>query len=668
MEAEFKAKDLVGLHYEPLFPYYKDTQNAFRTVLADFVTLEEGTGIVHIAPAFGEDDYQIGQREQIPFIQHVTMEGKFTPEVTDFANLPVKPKDKPLTADIEILKYLETHDSLFRKINVTHTYPHCWRCDSPLINYATNSWFVDVTKIKQDLLENNQKINWVPSHIKNGRFGKWLENARDWAITRNRYWGTPLPVWKSEDGDLLCIGSIQELEQLSGKKVTDLHKEVVDDIFIQKDGKTYHRIPEVLDCWFESGAMPYASFHYPFENKDKFEASFPAAFISEGQDQTRGWFYTLHVLATALTFGDNPAIKIPPTSSFQNVICSGIVLAEDGKKMSKRLNNYPDPMLVADKYGVDALRLYLASSPVVRAENLNFSEKEVDEIRRKVINILLNILSFYSLYPAKNTHASSNLEPMHIMDRWLISRLENTTQTVTQKLEAYDLVSATRNLMGFVDEFSTWWLRSSRDRIRTNQDNVMMIFSHALKRTAILIAPFAPFVAEHLYQTVTRSDNSVHLADWITADISIIDYELEIQMAEIRKAAEKIHGERKFAGIPTRQPLSASTVSSSIVPSQELKNILALEVNVAQIDWQHAKQLSISLDTNLTPKLKAEGEAREIIRKIQDARKAIGTGLNDPIKVILPSWPAEFEAEIKTKVKAVSITQGDTFEIKPCSG
>lgn len=665
VEAELSAQDLANLAYEPLFPYFKDTPRAFRTVLADFVTLEEGTGIVHIAPAFGEDDYKIGLKESIPLVQHVTMEGKFIHAVTDFADLPVKPKDNPVSADIQILKYLEANDSLFKKINITHTYPHCWRCDSPLINYATNSWFVDVTKIKEGLLANNQKTNWVPAHIKNGRFGKWLENARDWAISRNRYWGTPLPIWVSDAGDLLCIGSIAELEALSGTKVTDLHKEFVDNIVITKDGKQYRRIPEVLDCWFESGAMPYASFHYPFENKQKFEDSFPAEFISEGQDQTRGWFYTLHVLATALTYGEKPAIRVPETtSSFKNVICSGIVLAEDGKKMSKRLNNYPDPMVIADKYGIDALRLYLVSSPVVRAENLNFSEKGVDEVRRKVVNIILNILSFYTLYREVPSSAG---EDNHVMDRWLMSRMESVTKIVTARMEAYDLVSAARTMMEFIDECSTWWLRSSRDRIRNNQGNVMIVFKEVLNRTAILLAPFAPFIADHIYRSLTDNQGSVHLADWIMPDTARIDSKLESDMAEVRKVIEKTHAERKNASIKTRQPLAKLSVTSSLeIPSESLISVLSSEVNVKQVVWTRGDQLEVVLDTVITKELQAEGQARELIRQIQDARKALGTGINDQIEVVAPDWPAAFEQEIKDKVKAVSLTKGENLEIKPC--
>jgi isoleucyl-tRNA synthetase len=341
------ASELVGLTYEPLFPYFATTEHAFRVVAADFVTTDDGTGVVHIAPAFGEDDFRVGEAEGVPLVQHVTMEGKFTDRVTDFAGLDVKPKDNPSKADIEIIKWLAHHDQLFSKKKFTHSYPHCWRCDSPLLNYATSSWFVKVTAIQQALIDNNEKITWDPEHMKHGRFGKWLEGVKDWSISRNRFWGTPLPVWvcnsaneelrmKNEEcGETVVVGSIAELEKLSGVAVTDLHKHIIDPITFPcaKCGGVMQRVPEVFDTWFDSGAVPYGQDHYPFENKARFEARFPADYIAESQDQTRGWFYTLHVLATALTLP--PTASIPTegsTSAFKTVSVNGIILAEDGQK------------------------------------------------------------------------------------------------------------------------------------------------------------------------------------------------------------------------------------------------------------------------------------------------------------------------------------------------
>src|SRR3989339_445964 len=434
---DISIKTLLGKRYIPLFPYFqnqKEYANAYRIVGADFVTADEGTGIVHIAPGFGEDDYNLGKKEKLPVLQHVNMEGKFVSEVTDFAGMEVKPIADPGKTDRLVTKWLKEHGKLFDAKPYTHSYPHCWRCDSPLLNYATSSWFVSVEKIKEDVLAANAETEWVPAHIRDGRFGKWLEGARDWAISRNRYWGTPLPIWRSKDGqEVICVGSIKELEQLSGQKVSDLHKHNVDKLEIpSKNGKeNLRRIPEVLDCWFESGAMPYAQAHYPFENKEHFESHFPADFIAEGLDQTRGWFYRLMVLSVSLF--DKPA--------FKNVIVNGLVLAEDGKKMSKRLKNYPDPVHVVNNYGADALRLYLINSPVVRTEDLCFSEEGVKQVLRDVLIPLWNAYSFFVTYANIDgwhgdgkSHVSTN-----VLDRWIRSSLESLAAKVTSAMDNYDL-------------------------------------------------------------------------------------------------------------------------------------------------------------------------------------------------------------------------------------
>ena len=423
---EIKSKDLVGLEYKPIFDYYakdeslKNKKNAapatpersdggrgWKIYAADFVTTDEGTGVVHIAPAFGEDDMNLGKEHDLPFIQHVGMDGIFKPEVTDFAGMHVKPINDTQATDVEIIKYLAHKNLLFSKEKYEHSYPHCWRCDTPLINYATSSWFVKITDIKDKALDLAKKINWTPKHMKDGRFGQWLAGARDWSISRQRFWASVIPIWKCEGqkseirnqkseikegkcDNLKVIGSVEELEKLSGKKINDLHKHVVDEITFpcEKCGGVMKRIPDVLDCWFESGSMPYAQTHYPFANEQKFENNFPAEFIAEGVDQTRAWFYYLHVIATA--------IKNKP--AFKNVIVNGIVLAEDGKKMAKRLQNYPDPTEVMEKYGADALRYYLLTSPVMLAENLNFAEKGVQESLRKVNMLLWNVYKFYEMY------------------------------------------------------------------------------------------------------------------------------------------------------------------------------------------------------------------------------------------------------------------------------
>jgi isoleucyl-tRNA synthetase len=657
---------LAGLTYTPLFPYFQSTPNAFKVVTADFVTTQEGSGMVHIAPAFGEDDYQLGLREQVPFIQPVGIDGKFTNEVADFAGLPVKPKDNPTVTDVAILRHLQERGLVFKKQTYLHSYPHCWRCDTPLINYATGSWFLKVTAIKDQLLKNNQKITWLPSHIQTGRFGKWLEGARDWAISRSRYWGTPLPVWESASGERICIGSKAELESYTGTTIDDLHKEIIDRLVIVKDGEEYRRIPEVLDCWFESGAMPYASFHYPFDNKARFEQSFPAEFISEGQDQTRGWFYTLHVLATALTTGDNPAIPVPETtSSFKNCVVTGIVLAEDGKKMSKKLKNYPDPMEVANRYGMDALRFYLMSSPVMKAENLNFSEKGVVDTKRKVFNLLWNVFQFYRLFDNGQAEYGYPAKAKHVLDQWLVSRSQELISAVTSNLDAYDIIAATRELADFIQELSTWYVRRSRDRLRTQDPESLQVLRTVLRDYCLLMAPLAPFITELIYQQLPeRQRDSIHLDSWPQERQELIQPDLNTNMAEIRHAIEKAHSIRKTTGLPIRQPLASATITSTLAaPAQALQDLVAEEVNVKTVVWNQGEELMVTLDTHVTDELKAEGEARELIRKILDERKRLQTNRNEPIIVEIPHWPLEFTEQIKQKVLAKEIRQGESFKV-----
>ncbi|MBS0626962.1 MAG: class I tRNA ligase family protein, partial [Verrucomicrobia bacterium] len=381
---EFSGAALENRKYIPLFPYFTEKKEvgAFRIITEDSLSSEEGTGLVHAAPAFGEVDFFACLRESIDPVCPVDQNGRFTSEVSDFIGLYVKDADK------EIIKQLKKEGKVFLHTQLRHRYPFCWRSDTPLIYKTVRTWFVSVEKIKDKMLKANEQIHWVPNHIKQGRFGKWLENARDWAISRNRYWGTPIPIWRNDEGEIRVISSIQELEAKTGKKITDLHRHFIDDLTFEEEGKIFRRIPEVFDCWFESGSMPYAQNHFPFENEEKTLKAFPADFIAEGLDQTRGWFYTLTVLAAALF--DKPA--------FKHVIVNGIILAEDGNKMSKRLKNYPEPEKVFNKHGVDALRLYLMSSPAVYAEDLRFSEKDVELTLRQALIPLWNSYVFFATY------------------------------------------------------------------------------------------------------------------------------------------------------------------------------------------------------------------------------------------------------------------------------
>ncbi len=634
---EVTGAALQGVEYEPLFPYFKDTENAFRIVAADFVSTESGAGIVHIAPAFGEDDYNLGKREKIPLVQHVGMDGKFTKDVTDFVGIDVKPKDDPTATDVLVIKWLAGKGQLFAKKKIEHSYPHCWRCDTPLLNYATSSWFVKVEHMKKQLLENNQKTSWVPNHMRDGRFGNWLEGAHDWAISRNRFWGTPLPVWKSEDGEVLCVGSVKELETLTGKTVTDLHKHIVDDLVIEKNGKTFKRIPEVLDCWFESGSMPYGQMHYPFENKEKFEAGFPANFIGEAQDQTRGWFYTLHVLATALTLGDKPSIPVRESvPAFQNVIVNGIVLAEDGKKMSKKLKNYPDPNEIIAKYGVDAVRYYLAVSPVMHAENLNFSEAGVREVYNKIVNTLANVLVFYESF-AEDAKESSK-PSLHVLDIWIHAKLRECVREVSRGLESYALAEAARPIGAFVDVLSTWWLRRSRDRFKgedeADKQHALLTLKSILQEFSKVLAPFAPFMAEVLYQKTNGAMESVHLELWPSV--------LENETAEVQKVIDTMSQTRILVelGLSLRaeEAVKVRQVLQSVATTPELPSefaaILLEELNVKEMkkiddmrehssSWKEkeGEGCRVILDTEITEALRIEGFLRDLIRTINQKRK-----------------------------------------------
>ncbi|PLX28418.1 isoleucine--tRNA ligase [Candidatus Parcubacteria bacterium] len=687
-----KGSDLVGLEYESLFPYFSDTENAFRVVPADFVTTEDGTGVVHIAPAFGEDDYQVGQREKTGWVQHVNMDGTFVDEVTDFSGQEVKPKEDPTKTDVDVIKYLAGKDLLFAKEKFEHSYPHCWRCDTPLLNYSTSSWFVRVTDLKDEMLDaNGDKIEWVPEHIKEGRFGLWLEGARDWAISRNRFWGSALPVWRSEEGDTICVGSVEELETLSGQKVEDLHKHIVDEIVIEKDGKEYRRIPEVLDCWFESGAMPYGQMHYPFENKEKFEAGFPAEFIAEGQDQTRGWFYTLHVLATALTRGENPSIpKHETLPAFRNVIVNGIVLAEDGKKMSKRLKNYPDPLEVLEKYGADAMRFYLVSSPVMHAESLNFTETGVREMYNKVVNTLWNVFSFYEMF---SDHDTQTMEPgtsEHVLDKWVLAKLHVLVTEVTGKMNDYKLAEASRPILDFITELSQWYVRRSRDRFKGDDEadkkQALATLHYVLMTLSKVMAPFTPFIAEKLYQELGGEMESVHLEEWPKVE-SESESEVLGQMEQVRKVVEMGLSLRSEHGIKVRQPLSQFT-TYDLRLTTGMQQIIAEELNVKEVVDQAGKEnvwvqkedggLKVALNTEITDDLKKEGLVREIVRTINQVRKEQKLTIEDEVvveyhtdDVLLSTVFEEYSNEIKKSVLArelhkekISLEESDAEEKK----
>lgn len=875
---EFPGSKLVGKKYKPLFDYYsrdeklEHRENGWKIYAADFVTTDEGTGIVHIAPAFGEEDMALAKKENLPFIQHVAVDGTFKPEVKDFAGLAVKPKDKHQETDIAIIKFLATRSLLFDKKKIIHSYPHCWRCDTPLLNYAASSWFVNVPKIREDLIRANKEITWIPAHLKEGRFGKGLETAPDWAISRTRYWGAPLPVWKCEEcKEVFVAGALEDLQakrattpnafyllrhgerqdisrqkdnpkdygpviissdphvdvhisqqgkediralayrikkdggvdalyasdfirtqetaqiisevlgvpvvlderlrelnhgsEFEGKTVAEyqaffvspeerftkkpeggetltdvrqrmmsfirevdaknegkkiliishgdplwilegtlqnlseedsialrergyikqgelrhaelknipydedgrlnFHKPYIDEVVLKCGcGSTMKRIPEVFDCWFESGSMPYGQHHY----MGKALEAFPADFIAEGLDQTRGWFYSLHVLAVAL-FG-KPA--------YRHVLVNGTILAEDGQKMSKRLKNYPDPMKMVEKYGADALRLYLLSSPVVSAQDLNFSEKGVDEVYKKFLTRLLNVYSFYHIYAPGDISVPDFKEDVHVLDKYIIFEFSVVREKVRQAFELYQLSRVARAVSDFVDILSTVYLQYSRDRFREGaegRETALACFRYVLVEFTKVIAPLTPFVAESMYQNITYKNSakeSVHLENWPPQPKPPGSYaDAHHEMNIIQTAVLFILSERGRCGIPVHQPLALAKVpelprlEQSRVVIQERVNIERIEADASLND---PTSRHVWIDTNITPELREKGMLRAFVRGVQNARK--NEGLKPQDRIVLHVHGVDFPNDFfeRNKNEITSAVHADELMIVSESG
>ncbi len=634
---KFKGKNLLGLQYEPLFGYLanqkiENIEKAFKILPGSFVSLEEGTGIVHTAVMYGADDFNLGKKFNLPKVHTVDESGCFKKEVLDFAGIFVK------EADPKILENLEKRNLLYKKEEVLHSYPFCWRCDTPLLYYALAGWYIKVVAFKKELVLNNKKILWVPGYLKEGRFGKWLKGARDWNFSRNRFWGAPLPIWQCQEcREKTCLGSIKELELLQEKKqkLSDLHRPYIDKVTLKckKCKGSMKRVKEVFDCWFESGAMPYGQWHYPFENKKFVEKTFPADFIAEGLDQTRGWFYTLHVLASALTLENLGLGRNKP--AFKNVIVNGLILDSEGRKLSKKLKNYPEPKEIFDSFGADSMRYFLlASTPI--GEDYRFSSKGVEEVWRRVILTLLNSYLFFETYRPKNFKPKKGFVPSSPLNKWIFSRVQTLNKDLVFWMERYEITKAIRLFGDLVEESSNWYVRRARRHFQRpetekEQEEFSQTLYWALLSLSKMAAPFMPFLSEEIYKRLTLKTKdkklSVHLEDWPKLDKKLINKKLEKNMKLAREAVSMVLAERAKAGIKVRQPLAQVELPVDTKLPNDLIELIKEEVNVKKVSF--GKKLK--LDKKITPELKEEGIVREVIRQVQEMRKAFGLKPKDKI-------------------------------------
>ena len=610
-----KGKQLVGKKYTPLFNYFKG-EGAFKIISGDFVTVEDGTGLVHMAPAFGEVDYDACKKNNLPFFQPVDESGKFTSEVPDFEGKFIKSADK------EIIRKLEANDQLFKIISYEHDYPFCWRCDTPLMYYAIKSWFINVTKYKDRLINLNSKINWEPEHIKEGRFGEWLNNVKDWALSRKKFWGTPLPVWRCEDSNCdgeEIIGSVDELIKKSVKKLNskdiDLHKPWIDNVKLKcpKCKSEMSRVSDVIDCWYDSGAATFAQFHYPFENKKEFEKRVPYDFISEAIDQTRGWFYTLHVLSTILF--NNIAYK--------NVICAGHIVDEKGEKMSKSKGNILNPDQVMDEVGVDATRLEFCT--VDSGSFKRFSTKGIREEVLPFLNVLWNTYQFYTQID------NSKKAELRIEDAWILSRLNSVIKESTESLENYKIEKGLTPVMEFISkDFSRTYIKMIREREDKNVSNVI---GEVLDKISRILAPYAPNISEVIHKSFGKE--SVHLSSWPKYNEKAIDTKLEMEFSETLKIIENGLFERDKIKIGLKWPLGKAIIKGKDKISKDAIEIIKEQLNVKEIIFSVGEDVNVAYDLKITPELEGEGYARNISRSVQALRKKSGMIKENKIELIL---------------------------------
>ncbi len=663
---DLKTEQLLGTTYEPLFPgaVEKGSSTTAWTILpAKFVTTTDGTGVVHTAVMYGIDDYELGEAAGLPKVHTVDTTGKFLPSVKKWAGKFVKSQ----TVETDIITDLKERGLLHKVEPYTHDYPFCWRCGTPLLYYAKNSWFINMLKVREKLIANNQTINWVPAYLKDGRFGEWLKEVKDWAISRERYWGTPLPIWECEKcKDVKVVGSYQEL---GVKKDFDPHRPFIDDVTLkcEKCDGIMRRVPEVMDVWFDSGAMPFAQWHYPFEEKERVDegTNFPADYISEAIDQTRGWFYTLLAVSTLLGKG----------APYKNVISLGHILDGKGQKMSKSKGNVVAPADVINQYGADALRLHLFTMSQA-GDPKNFDVQGVNDVVKKTLLIFWNVLTFYQTHTTSNDRTADVGEPTHIMDQWILARLAQVTKVVTEKLDAYDPTTAARALQDFITDLSTWYLRRSRDRLRGGEHaspQAAATLHYVIRTTASLLAPFAPFISESVYQQLklTSDPDSVHLTSWPVN--TSIDTKIIEEMQRVRDAVELGHAIRKDQNLKVRQPLASAFLNHDIHP--DLQNVLREELNVeaftfakaAPVGWvvKEKGSLIVALNTTLDEELKHKGLVRELARHVNDMRKDAGLTVKDLVDVewltddvTLQHAFTEHAAELNALTHARSIKAG----------
>jgi len=654
---DVKGSGLIGVEYEPLYEMETNGKKGWYVIDGgDEVTSEEGTGLVHMA-IYGEFDYVQIRKHDLPIIQHINQSGKLCAGPKQWQGKWFKDLDG------EVLEDLYNRGVLVEAKDYTHSYPFCYRCETPLIYNAVDSWFVDIGKIKPKLIKKAKEINWHPKNME-VRFNHILETAPDWSISRNRFWATAIPVWRCECCEIKAIGSIKELQDNATTKVSDnvdLHKHVVDKIKLKcKCGKEMTRIPEVLDCWFESGSMPYASKHFPFENKDWLKGHFPADFISEYVGQVRAWFYYMHVIGVA--FMDKPP--------FKHCVVNGNILAEDGNKMSKSKKNFTDPNKLLDEFGADAFRFYLMGSQVMNAQDMNFSDEGLREVSRKLVNILSNVKRFYELFGSENSKFD-NEDSKNILDKWMISKTNRLIKNATETLDAYNTVKVCSDILDFVDVLSTWFVRRSRDRFKSGGEekaNAIETLAFALDRLSKVMAPITPFIAEEVYHALRGTgftkDVSVHLEDWPTFNEKKIDAKLEEEMVTVREIVSKALDERTKVKIPVKQPLAKITVATPKEIRDELKQPIMSELNVKEVVLNKGEELTVVLDTKMTPELEQEGAAREIMRKINDMRKKAGLTLNDRIELAVQTDSDLIKQAIeKFNSDIVSSVQADKLEL-----